>query len=175
VSRSVRCQRCVCRRAASLGLIVLPHSAAKAGGSRVSFRAEAAGRRRGIAIVPAGRSLYRDDCDSSPPPLRGSARNDTVRRFLASGTPLGVTRYGSTSAPARRSTAGHASTVVAAIQTPARRVTARQAHACKGEPDEGRRSRRCPVQRTLGRTVSTSGPVSRAACVTAAAHRSGVI
>src|SRR5215218_6278502 len=36
----------------------------------VSFRAERAGRRRGIAIVPTeGLALYREECDSSPPPL----------------------------------------------------------------------------------------------------------
>jgi len=32
-----------------------------------------------------GLSLYREDCDSSPPGLRPSARNDKARRFLASG------------------------------------------------------------------------------------------
>jgi len=35
-------------------------------------------QRRGIALVPAGRPLYRDECDSSPPHLRCSARNDIV-------------------------------------------------------------------------------------------------
>ena len=35
-------------------------------------------RRRGIAVVPTERPLYPDGCDSSPAPLRGSARNDMV-------------------------------------------------------------------------------------------------
>ena len=39
---------------------------------------EAKARRRGIALVPTGRPLYRDDGDSSPPGLRPSARNDTM-------------------------------------------------------------------------------------------------
>src|SRR5688572_29417750 len=51
-------------------------------------------RRRGIALVPAGRPLDREDRDSSPPALRASARNDNVRQFLASAAvaaPLGMT------------------------------------------------------------------------------------
>ena len=39
-------------------------------------------RRRGIAILPTEGPLSWDDGDSSPPPLRGSARNDKARRFL---------------------------------------------------------------------------------------------
>ena len=40
------------------------------------------GRRRGIAIIPVERPPGRDECDSSPPPLRGSARNDNRRSPL---------------------------------------------------------------------------------------------
>src|SRR5215207_5173170 len=36
-------------------------------------------RSRGIAIIPVKGPLARDGCDSSPPPLRGSARNDNQR------------------------------------------------------------------------------------------------
>jgi len=58
-----------------------PRSAEARNRRTLSFRAEAAGRRRGIALVPTeGLSLYREDGDSSPPPaLRaGSARNDKI-------------------------------------------------------------------------------------------------
>ena len=49
--------------------IVIPSGAPKA-------------RRRGIAVVPTGRPLYRDDCDSSPSALRAYARNDTGAPLL---------------------------------------------------------------------------------------------
>src|SRR5215203_7349435 len=42
-------------------------------------------RASGICVCrwsyPDARPLFRDDCDSSPPPLRGSARNDSRQTF----------------------------------------------------------------------------------------------
>jgi hypothetical protein len=38
-------------------------------------------RSRGIVVIPVVGPLYRDDSDSSTPPLRGSARNDGVTRY----------------------------------------------------------------------------------------------
>ena len=42
-------------------------------------------RRRGIALVPTERPLYQDECDSSPPHLRCSARNDCQSLWHALG------------------------------------------------------------------------------------------
>jgi hypothetical protein len=48
------------------------------GRGMVSFRAK-----RGIAIIPVEGPLFRDDCDSSPPALRASGRNDTTLSPIA--------------------------------------------------------------------------------------------
>src|SRR5215207_5503284 len=81
--RAARCVQllAVCRRlsASAACCPLLPPAA------RPSFRAEPRKRRRrGIAVVPAEGPLYRENCDSSPAPLRGSARNDNVVRAVRS-------------------------------------------------------------------------------------------
>jgi len=66
---------------------------AKASVSPVIPSGAAQRRRRGIAVVPTeALALYQDECDSSPPGLRPSARNDS-RRFPATRYPSPV-RYG---------------------------------------------------------------------------------